>query len=147
MEEKNREIVELKSVISSLQTKITQLNKELLDSKSPKLSSNPLSFESETELNNGKIEIKGLKKALETADEKLKYLINEGKKKDEFLKQYLSATVKKGEEFIFIENFFKRYEIEIPHEGFSQVNLKEMRIIQELEEKNNYLSNRLYGGK
>lgn len=88
-----------------------------------------------------------MKKALETADEKLKYLINEGKKKDEFLKQYLSATVKKGEEFIFIENFFKRYEIEIPHEGFSQVNLKEMRIIQELEEKNNYLSNRLYGGK
>lgn len=55
-----------------------------------------------------------MKKALDTADEKLKYLINEGKKKDDFLKQYLSATVKKGEELTYINNFFKKYETEIP---------------------------------
>lgn len=47
----------------------------------------------------------------------------------------------------YIENFFKKYEVEIPQEGFSQINLRELRIIRELEEKNNYLSNRLYGGK
>ena len=61
-------------------------------------------------MNNLKIEIKGLKRINETLDDKLKYLISENKAKDDFLKQYLSANIKKGEEYLFIESFFKKYE-------------------------------------
>ena len=41
-------------------------------------------------------------------------MVVEGRKKDEFLRQYLSASVSKGEELRFVEEFFRKYEKEIP---------------------------------
>ena len=42
-------------------------------------------------------ENKALRKVVESCEEKVRYLIQEGKKKDQFLKEYFNATIPQGE--------------------------------------------------
>lgn len=88
IEQKNREINDMRGVMTNLQFKITELNKEIIEASSVRSSpiKNHMSYETETELNNLRVEVKCLKRVNATLEEKLKYLISEGKKKDDFLK-------------------------------------------------------------
>lgn len=99
---------------------------------------------SEVEVNNLRNETKNQKRALDLSDEKLKYLIAESRKKDDFLKQYLSTSINKGNEDTFVQEFFRKYSYDIPSDGFSRLVLKDADTIRQLEEKVQSLTNRLY---
>ena len=47
----------------------------------------------------------------------------------------------------YVEEFFKKYSYCIPSDGFSNMVLKDTKMIQELEDKVRILTNKLYGGK
>jgi hypothetical protein len=60
-------------------------------------------------------------------------LIAESRKKDDFLKQYLSTSINKGNEDTFIQDFFRKYSYEIPSDGFSRLAVKDAQTIHDLE--------------
>ena len=53
-------------------------------------------------------------------------MIEENKKKDDFLKQYLSASTRDNH---YVEEFFKKYSYNIPSDGFSNMVLKDTKMI------------------
>jgi hypothetical protein len=79
----------------------------------------------DVEVNNLKNENKNQKRAIDLSEEKLKYFIAESRKKDDFLKQYLSTSMNKGNEDTFVQDFFKKYSYDIPSDGFSRLVMKD----------------------
>lgn len=62
-------------------------------------------------------------------DEKFKFVLKDGKKKDEFLMNYLKNKATCNEDKDLIDDFFKQYE-EVPKQTVSEL-MKEERQVQE----------------
>lgn len=74
-------------------------------------------------------EVESLNKVVSSMDEKFKFVLKDGKKKDEFLMNYLKNKANTLEDKDLIEDFFKQYE-EVPKQTVSEL-MKEERQVQE----------------
>jgi hypothetical protein len=72
-------------------------------------------------------ENESLQKVVTSLDEKLKFLLKEDKKKDEFLVNYLKGKANNPEDKDLVVNFFRQFE-EVPKLGISELMKQERQV-------------------
>lgn len=132
--ERDAEIDRLREQLMSLRMESDEYKREVDIQKVKYMAElNNLQTSNEIELQRLTGENESLQKVVGSLDEKLKFLLKEDKKKDEFLVNYLKGKANNPEDKDLVVNFFKQFE-EVPKLSISELMKQEKQVHEELKE-------------
>jgi hypothetical protein len=146
--EKDDQIFHLKDAVFTSQSANTALKAEVEIEKLKSIGERKTQQVAyEVELQNLRNELNTTQKALDSLNHKMRQVLEDSRKKDEFIQRYVMGKKLSPEEKFNTQLFFRQYEIIVPHDSLKAKINEEIRQIEHLHQLNRTLAQELARAK